>query len=253
LAGTDAAVGLRSLIIVPTDSTINKVEDLKGKLITFTTQSSNSGFKAPLALLSKELGMNPAIDYEYAFAGGHDKAIELVAANQAAVAAVASDLLDRAIRRGTIKEDQYRVIYESERFPPAAFGHIHNLDPEIAMKIRTVMTDHELPEGPLRELFAHIPGARIVPVTYKDDWALIRRIDNSLGVVHALPDGAAPAATETALAEPAEGEATETAEVASDNSDPLAPATDSAVDEGQEASEPVSSDEQNVEPASSGS
>ena len=192
-------VGYRSLIIVPSNSELKSVADLKSNKITFTSPNSNSGFKAPLALLSQEFDMNPDIDYQYSFAASHDKAIGLIADKEAAAAAVASDLLERAVRNGDIGIDQFRIIYESERFPPAAFGYAYNLDPDIAEKIRTALTDFEMSQGPLAELFAHIPEAAIVPVSYKDDFALIRRIDNSLGVEHTVkPVAAKPAAPETA-------------------------------------------------------
>lgn len=186
-AGKEDEVGVRSVIIVPNDSNVKSIADLKGKIVTFTNTSSNSGFKAPLALLSDEYGMNPDIDYEYSFAGSHDKAISLIATKEAMAAAVASDLLDRAVKSNVISADQFRIIYESERFPPAAIGYAHNLAPETAAQIREALVAFEIDSGPLSELFSHLSGGtRIVPVSYKDDWALIRRIDNSLGVVHAL-------------------------------------------------------------------
>jgi phosphonate transport system substrate-binding protein len=182
LASTEQDVGLRSLIIVPADSPIKNVKDIRGHSVLFTSPNSNSGFRAPLLILAEEFNMNPDIDYKYGFAYSHDAAILQVAAGEAEVATVASDLLERAVANGSIANDDYRVIHESERFPPAAIGYTHKLSPELAAKVREAIGDFEIPaEGVLASVFAHMPNARLVPVSYKDDWALIRRIDNSIG------------------------------------------------------------------------
>ena len=51
MAGKDGAFGYEMEIIVPADSTIKTPADIKGKKLAFTAPTSNSGFKAPSALL----------------------------------------------------------------------------------------------------------------------------------------------------------------------------------------------------------
>ena len=56
-----------------------KVEDLKGKKLAFTSPTSNSGFKAPSALLKPKFGLEAGKDYEPVFSGKHDNSIVGVA------------------------------------------------------------------------------------------------------------------------------------------------------------------------------
>ena len=56
MAGNDGSFGYEMEIIVPADSPIKTPADIKGKKLAFTAPTSNSGFKAPSALL--ELGIS---------------------------------------------------------------------------------------------------------------------------------------------------------------------------------------------------
>ena len=92
------------------------------------------------------------------------------------MAAVASDLLERAVSNGTITNEQFRIIYESERFPPAAMGLRTNwLQTWLKRCVKPSPSTKFRVRGPLANAFVHMPNARLVPVSYKDDWALIRR------------------------------------------------------------------------------
>ena len=51
MAAEDGSFGYEMEIITYPDSGIEKVEDIKGKTMAFTSETSNSGFKAPSALL----------------------------------------------------------------------------------------------------------------------------------------------------------------------------------------------------------
>ena len=52
MAGKDGTFGYEMEIIVPADSPIKTPADIKGKKLAFTSPTSNSGFKAPSALLN---------------------------------------------------------------------------------------------------------------------------------------------------------------------------------------------------------
>src|SRR5690606_29237788 len=72
MADTAGVYGYEMEIIVQPDSDIQSLEDLSGRQLAFVSPTSNSGFKAPSALLFAELGMKPDVDYQTAFSGGHD-------------------------------------------------------------------------------------------------------------------------------------------------------------------------------------
>src|SRR3546814_6441717 len=57
MAANDGSYGYEMEIIVPADSAIQSPADIEGKALAFTAPTSNSGFKAPSALLLSEFGL----------------------------------------------------------------------------------------------------------------------------------------------------------------------------------------------------
>jgi phosphonate transport system substrate-binding protein len=176
--GDDRSFGITMKIIVPAKSKIEKVEDLKGRTIAFTTLNSNSGCKAAVVLL-QDKNMLPSRDYKWIFSADHEFSIKGVAAGEYEAAPVASDLLQRAISNGTIKPDEVRAIYESERFPPATFGYAYDLTDELAAKIRQAFLEFRPKDTSLDKRFADSHAAKFVALSYKQDFALVRRIDSA--------------------------------------------------------------------------
>jgi phosphonate transport system substrate-binding protein len=134
-----------------------------------------------------DFGLQPERDFEWSFTFGHDESIRGISVGDYEVAAVASDLLARAEARGDIKPDQYKVIYTSERFPPVALGYAYNLKPELAEKIKESFVGFTWEGTALETEFAEGDQNAFVPVNYKDDWSLVRRIDDAMGAVYVGP------------------------------------------------------------------
>lgn len=175
-------------IIVPADSTIKTVSDLKGKELTLTDASSNSGYKAPLVTLKEDFNMLPGRDYGIRYSGGQDASIDGIANKTYAAAAVASDVLRRAVGAGVIKEADFRIIHESSDFPSAAFGYAHNLRPELSAKLREALTNYDWKGTSVGAYFAGAGQSKFAPADFKKDWELVRRIDNGIGYAHRLPE-----------------------------------------------------------------
>jgi phosphonate transport system substrate-binding protein len=183
----DGTFGYQMKMIVPTNSAIKSVSDLKKRMITFTQRSSNSGYKAPVFIL-KEEGLLPERDYRWQFAIEHEDSIRGIARGEFDVAPVASDMLQRSIKKGDIAEDGFRVIKESEWFPPAAIGYVYNLSPALASDIRAAFLNFSITDTELAQQFSD--ATRFVPVSYKTDFELIRKIDDA---VKGTPDIIEPA------------------------------------------------------------
>lgn len=180
-AKDDGSHGYTMKIIVPADSTIQSAGDLVNHEIAFTDPGSNSGCKAPMVLLMTDFGLDPDRDYRIVFSRGHEQSIAGVAQGRYEAAAVASDMLDRAIVRGDIQVSDVRTIYESEQFPAAAVGYIYNLKPELAEKIREALLNFKVQDTSItQELAEGVVG--FAPVSYKEDWALVRRIDGVVSI-----------------------------------------------------------------------
>lgn len=167
------------MLIVKADSPHQKPIDLKGKQIAHTSLTSNSGNLAPRALFP-ELGLTPDKDYKVVFSGKHDKSIVGVQLGLYDGAAVASDVFDRLVAKGDIKRNQFRVLYESEDFPPDAFSHVHDLDPKLVADIKRCFYDFQFPEIMSKQLENN---DRFFPVSYAKDWKQVRLIAKASGTV----------------------------------------------------------------------
>jgi phosphonate transport system substrate-binding protein len=165
------------MLIVRTDSGYRKPKDLVGKKIAHTSATSNSGNLAPRALFPS-LGLVPEKDYAVEFSGKHDKSIMGVSLGLYDAAAVASDVFDRLIAKGDIKRNQFRVLFESDAFPPDAFSYAHNLDPKLVESLKKCATDFKFPDNMAKLLEGN---NRFFPVEYNRDWNLVRQIAKASG------------------------------------------------------------------------
>ncbi|MEZ6190754.1 MAG: phosphate/phosphite/phosphonate ABC transporter substrate-binding protein [Phycisphaerales bacterium] len=184
--------GYTMKIIVPADSAIKDPAGLKGNEVAFTTAGSNSGCKAPMETLLRSFNLKPGYDYHIVYSQGHEQSILGIKEGKYAAAAIASDLLEQAIAAGKISASDFKTIYTSEQFPALAIGYVYNLKPELAEKVRAALMDFN-PQGTSAagNLAEGVTG--FAPVSYKDDFALVRRIDESFGHTPA-PEQADPTA-----------------------------------------------------------
>ena len=180
MASKDGSFGYEMEIIVPSGSKLGSPADLKGKKLAFTSPTSNSGFKAPSAILKAEFGLIAKKDFETTFSGKHDNSILGVANKDYEAAAVANSVLKRMINRGVIKADQVKTIYKSQTFPTTGYGHAHNLDPTLVAKIKQAFFSFPWAGSDLQKEFKK--EGRFVSIAHKYDWDVIRKIDAANGV-----------------------------------------------------------------------
>jgi phosphonate transport system substrate-binding protein len=173
MASLDGHFGYEMEIITYPGSGIDKVEDIKGRNLAFTSPTSNSGFKAPSAILKAEFDMLPERDFEPSFSGKHDNSILGVANKDYDAASIANSVKSRMISRDVIKAEDVITIYKSQTFPTTGFGHAHNLKPDLAKKVQEAFSSfpwdkpdgtptslsgvREIQRGPVHS--NHLPGA----------------------------------------------------------------------------------------------
>ncbi|CAM4191018.1 phosphate/phosphite/phosphonate ABC transporter substrate-binding protein [Bordetella muralis] len=184
MADKQGAYGYEMEIIVPADSSVQKIEDLKGKTIAFTSQTSNSGYKAPSALLASTYHMQADKDYKPAFSGKHDNSVIGVANKDYDAAAVANSVMNRMIVRNAVDKTKIRSIYKSQSFPTTGYGYVYNLKPELAEKVRESFTTFNWEGTALLKEFGKAEPAQeaFIPITYKEHWAVVREIDKAMNV-----------------------------------------------------------------------
>lgn len=182
MAAADGSFGYEMEIITYPGSGIEKVEDIKGKQLAFTSETSNSGFKAPSALLKAEYGLEAGKDFEPLFSGKHDNSILGVANKDYPAAAIANSVLARMVERDVVKPEQIKSIYKSQTFPTTGYGVVYNLKPELQEKIKEAFMTFPWKGSALEEEFSKSGEAQFIPITFKDNWAVIRQIDEANGV-----------------------------------------------------------------------
>lgn len=162
----------RLVLVVRADSPIKAITDLKDKRVAHTSPSSNSGNLAPRALFPA-LGITPDKDYKVLYSGGHDRSVLGVRTGDYDAAPVASDVFARMIQRGTVKQEEFRVIWRSDPFPTSSFAYAHDLEPTLRDKMLKCFYDYRFPE----EMQKAFDGAdRFYPVTYLKDWEVVRKV-----------------------------------------------------------------------------
>lgn len=187
MASKQDEFGYNMEIIVPADSPVQRIEDLKGRTIAFTAQTSNSGFKAPSALLASQFNMLAERDFKPAFSGRHDNSIIGVANKDYDAAAIANSVLTRMISRNAVDAAKIRSIYRSAPFPTTGYGHAHNLAPALQAKIREAFFSFPWEGSALLAEFekSQPPQEKFIRITYKEHWAVVRAIDQAMNVSYA--------------------------------------------------------------------
>jgi phosphonate transport system substrate-binding protein len=185
MASKDGSFGYEMEIITYPGSGIEKVEDIKGKELAFTSPTSNSGFKAPSAILKADFGMEAERDFTPVFSGKHDNSILGVANKDYPAASIANSVMSRMIERDVIKADQVISIYKSQTFPTTGFGTVYNLKPELKEKIRNAFLNFEWDGTSLQAEFEKSNEGQFLPMDYKTFWDVIRKIDTANGVSYA--------------------------------------------------------------------
>jgi len=182
MASLDGNFGYEMEILTFPGSGIEKVEDIRGGQLAFTSPTSNSGFKAPSAILKGEYDMIPDRDFEAVFSGKHDNSILGVANKDYMAASIANSVLSRMISRGVIQADDVISIYKSQTFPTTGFGTVYNLAPELQASVREAFFTFDWEGTSLQEEFEKSNEGQFLPMNYKEFWDVIRKIDTANGV-----------------------------------------------------------------------
>ncbi|MCL7929987.1 phosphate/phosphite/phosphonate ABC transporter substrate-binding protein [Halomonas llamarensis] len=184
MASEDGSFGYEMEIITYPSSGIRSVDDIQGRELAFTSPTSNSGFRAPSALLRSEYGMEADENFDTAYSGSHDNSILGVVNEDYEAAAVANSVLNRMLAREVIAEDDYTTIYTSETFPTTAYGTAHNLTPELQETIQDAFFSYDWEGTALKEEFSNSGEAQFIPITYEKHWNVIRTIADANGVTY---------------------------------------------------------------------
>ncbi len=179
MAMNDDTFGYEMEIIVPAASAAKTPADLKGKRIAFSAPTSNSGFKAPSAILKAEYGLTPDKDYKTTFSGKHDNSVLGVVNGDYDAAAVANVTMKQMAARKVFDMKDLRSIYKSQTFPTTSYGVAHTLSPALTEKIKEAFFTFPWAGSGLEKEFAE---EKFIPITYQKDWDVVRKVDAAMGI-----------------------------------------------------------------------
>ena len=179
--------GYEMEVITFPGSGVQKVADVRGKKFAFTSETSNSGYKAPAALFRDQFKLEAGKDYTPVFSGKHDNSVLGVANKDYPAAAIANSVMKRMMARDVVKPEQIVTIYKSQTFPTSAYGLAYNLKPELAAKIKEAFFTFPWEGSALLSEFKNSspPQEKFMPIAYQKHWEVVRQIDQALGVSYA--------------------------------------------------------------------
>lgn len=182
MASADGSFGYEMEIITYPGSGISQISDLKGKTMAFSSPTSNSGFKAPSAILESEFNLIAERDFALTFSGKHDNTLLGVVNKDYIIGALANSVKTRMISRGIVDPASIKVLYTSQTFPTTAYGTVYNLHPTLADRVRHAFKSFEWEGSRLKQEFLESGEERFIPISYRQHWAVIRQIDSANNV-----------------------------------------------------------------------
>ena len=124
--------------VVPADSELQTLEEIKGKTLALNTIGSTSGDLIPqVELMKVGLSVKNKDDFENVYyAGSHDACLMAVLNKHADVCGMSSRNFDARILDGTFKLEQVRIIHRSNPVPPPPLAYSKKLPIEVRNKIK---------------------------------------------------------------------------------------------------------------------
>ena len=153
----------RSVIIVPANSKVEKVEDLEGKDFAFGSVSSTSGSLYPSIMLN-QAGIDYRTDLgEVVYTGGHDTTAQAVANGRVAAGGLEDRILYGLQEDGIIGKDKVRVIEESD--PIEGYPWV----------VRDALSDKD--EQALTDAFLGIEDPKLLDLLRAEDYQKVQASD----------------------------------------------------------------------------
>jgi phosphonate transport system substrate-binding protein len=150
-------------VFITTDPAIKTLADLKGKDISFGSQSSTSGHLMPRSFLM-QAGVDADKDFKrVAFSGAHDATVAAVAAGKVAAGALNISVWDRLVTEKKVDTDKVKVFFTT----PPYFDYNWTVHADMPAAVREKLTkallalDRNTPEG--KEILGLQRATRFIP------------------------------------------------------------------------------------------
>ena len=129
--------------VVPSDSDLQTLADVKGKRLALNSIGSTSGDLIPqVELMKAGLSIKNKSDFKRVYyAGSHDACMMAALNKHVDVCGMSSRNFDARIADGTISLEQIRIIHRSSPVPPPPLAYSKSLPLEIRNKIKLATLD----------------------------------------------------------------------------------------------------------------
>lgn len=174
-----------SLIIVPADSSLTSLADIKGKTFSFVDPASTSGHLVPSYTLLQKAGLKET-DYKPIYAGSHPASYQAVVNKKVDAGAIASDTFAKGIKEGSIDDKKVKILDTSFPIPGspiAVRGDIAQADQDLLLQAFLAINDQPK-ESKLYQVVIGTLGVGAVKIVKADDHAYdeLRKIPAAIGI-----------------------------------------------------------------------
>jgi len=172
----------RSVFITEAKSGIHKLEDLKGKTLSFGSQSSTSGHLMPRSFLLAAR-INPDVDLKrVAFSGAHDATITAVASGKVDAGALNISVWEKFVAEKKVDPAQVRVFYTTPAYYDYNWSVHADMPQALQDKIKAAFLalDPATPQG--REILGLQRATRFIP-SKPENYAGIKAAAENAGLL----------------------------------------------------------------------
>lgn len=171
-----------SRFIVPVNSPIKSLADLKGKTFVFGSPSSTSGHLMPRYYLI-QAGIEPDKDFKnIAFSGAHDATVAFVASGKAQAGVLNTSVWDKLVESGNENAKKVRVLDTTPTYFDYNWTVRGNLDPALIQKITAAFLKLDATDAGHKELMDLQRASKFIP-TQASNYDGIEKAARSAGLI----------------------------------------------------------------------
>jgi phosphonate transport system substrate-binding protein len=166
-------------VFITTNKDINKLEDLKGKTLSFGSESSTSGHLMPRSyLLAAKI--NPDTDLKrIAFSGAHDATVASVAGGKVDAGALNISVWEKLVSENKVDPKVVRVFYTTPGYYDYNWSVRSDMNPALKKKLTDAFLalDKSTPEG--KEILELQRATKFIPTKVENYGAIEKAAQNA--------------------------------------------------------------------------
>jgi phosphonate transport system substrate-binding protein len=129
-----------SVVVVPADSTIRALADLRGRTVAYGDTASTSSHLVPRAMI-QDAGLVAKDDYKTVYLGAHDAVARAVETGKVDAGALSKPIFESLLKSGKVDGAKVRVLAETKPIPNYPMALQAKLAPELKVRIRAAFLD----------------------------------------------------------------------------------------------------------------